>query len=229
MALANARPHDDAVLETLGVICPRCAQPSAAQVMGSMIWDSSEDFGAAPELYSLLRCEHCHGPSVVFQIGDRWVAETLWLRPSVAWPSGSRSLSLSIPEAIRNELEEARTCFNSKAYRATTVMVGRALEAFCADKGANTKPLHAALQRLAAGNVIDQRLLEWAQGLRALRNDGAHFSGDQISAEDAADALELAEALLDYVYVFTARYDAFSARRAEKGLAPAPGPNQPSP
>ncbi|MFD0595575.1 DUF4145 domain-containing protein [Catellatospora coxensis] len=114
---------------------------------------------------------------------------------------------------------EARTCYSSKAYRATTVMVGRCLEALCVDKGVTSKPLQAGLQRLAATGAIDQRLLEWAHGLRALRNDGAHHSGERITADDARDALELAEALLDYLYVFTSKYEAFKTRRMEQSLA----------
>ncbi|MET9019898.1 DUF4145 domain-containing protein [Actinopolymorpha sp. NPDC004070] len=39
--------------------------------------------------------------------------------------------------------------------------------------------------------LIDGRLHEWAQSLRVLRNEGAHYTGSQVSREDAEDALEL--------------------------------------
>lgn len=140
-----------------------------------------------------------------------------WSEPLVLWPSRQRTLSGSIPEQVRDEPQEARTCFNAKAYRATAVMVRRSLEAFCADQGVvGRMPLNRSLAKLAESNTIDPRLLEWAHGLRAIGNDGAHFTGALITREDAVDALELAEAVLDYVYVFGARYEAFKARRAAK-------------
>ena len=44
-------------------------------------------------------------------------------------------------------------------------------------------------------------------------NDGAHFTGRRVSREDAQDALALAEALLDYRYVFSAQFAEFKTRR----------------
>jgi hypothetical protein len=49
--------------------------------------------------------------------------------------------------------------------------------------------------------------------LRVLGNQGAHFTGKQVPRPDAEDALALAEALLDYLYVFSAQFDAFKERR----------------
>jgi hypothetical protein len=50
-----------------------------------------------------------------------------------------------------------------------------------------------------------------------LGNQGAHFSDESVSREDAADALSLAEALLNYIYVFTAKYEEFQNRRQSPG------------
>jgi hypothetical protein len=54
--------------------------------------------------------------------------------------------------------------------------------------------------------VIDARLLEWADSLRVLGNAGAHFTG-QVTEQDVSDALDLIEAMLDYVYVFSAKFE----------------------
>ncbi|GAB4050231.1 DUF4145 domain-containing protein [Catellatospora paridis] len=200
-------------MQTLGTICPSCQQPSASRVFGA-VQPSGHGLFTEPVLYSLALCEHCSQPFLTMQAQEAFTED--WLPPVTLWPAGPRSLSAAIPAPVRRELEEARTCFNSKAYIATAVMVGRALEGFCIDKGVSTRPLNAALEKLATDGIIDQRLVEWAHGLRALRNDGAHFTGEPISLNDARDALELAEALLDYVYVFAAKYEAFKERRARK-------------
>jgi len=109
---------------------------------------------------------------------------------------------------------EARKCFEAGAFLATAVMVRRAIEGFCADQGANHKTLHRSLRELVQRNVIDERLLEWAEGLRVLGNVGAHFTDHAaVSKQDASDALDLIEAMLDYVYVFTAKFEQFKSRR----------------
>ncbi|MBM4829588.1 DUF4145 domain-containing protein [Streptomyces althioticus] len=112
-------------------------------------------------------------------------------------------------------MQEARACFSAKLYTATAVMVRRTLEGMCVDQGTSKKQLFAALGELRDSNKIEGRLFDWAQALRVLGNQGAHFSKDPVSREDAQDALELAEALLDYIYVFTAKYEEFQQRRGK--------------
>lgn len=93
-------------------------------------------------------------------------------------------------------------------------MVRRTLEAVCIDKGATTGSLHAKLNDLKSKGIIEGKLTDWSHDLRALGNEAAHDTTIFISAADAQDALELAEALLNYVYVLNAKYNAFKARRA---------------
>lgn len=146
--------------------------------------------------------------------GQGWDGE-----PGVIWPKQQRALSPKVPQALRREHEEARQCFSSKAYTATAVMVRRTLEGVCIDQGISSagsrpKPLFKMLEQMKDDGKIDGRLFEWAQELRVLGNQGAHFTGTSVSREDAADGLALAEALLDYLYVLSAQFDAFKARRA---------------
>jgi hypothetical protein len=109
---------------------------------------------------------------------------------------------------------EARKCFDAGAFSATTVMVRRVLEGFSADHGvSHEKTLHRALQGLVERDVIDARLLEWADSLRLLGDLGAHFADEVVAEQDAADALDLIEAMLDYVYVFSVKFEQFKARR----------------
>jgi hypothetical protein len=92
-------------------------------------------------------------------------------------------------------------------------MVRRAIEGFCAENGAKNRNLRSSLQDLVGRDVIDQRLLEWADRLRILGNVGAHFSESVVTQQDASDALDLVEAMLDYVYVFAVKFQQFQARR----------------
>ena len=90
-------------------------------------------------------------------------------------------------------------------------MVRKTLEGTCADQGAASGPLASRLRDLQGEGKIDGMLVEWANILRVVGNEGAHFTGTTMSREDAEDALALAEALLDHLYVL--RNDSMSSRR----------------
>lgn len=133
------------------------------------------------------------------------------------WPSDNRSLSKAVPEGLRRVHEEAKKCYDARAYTATVVMVRRTLEGVCVEQlGDPKKVLFEGLRELQARNLIDGRLVEWAQALRVLGNEGAHYTGTDVSREDASDALSFSEALLDYMYVLTAKFDEFKRRRTPR-------------
>jgi hypothetical protein len=92
-------------------------------------------------------------------------------------------------------------------------MVRRTLEGVCAENQVSKRPLNRALQEMESRGLLDGRLLTWADGLRVLGNEGAHYTGSPVSREDASDALALAEAVLDYLYVLTAQFEEFQGRR----------------
>lgn len=57
-------------------------------------------------------------------------------------------------------------------------------------------------------------MAEWADQLRDVRNSAAHFNSDPITRLDAEDSIAFSEALLDYLYVLTARFNAMKLRRS---------------
>jgi hypothetical protein len=198
------------------VTCPNCHQTI-------LLRDEKDGYEPAPFghpnpeddyawSYVFTECEICWQPLAI----RRRLSKSNDHRGGVfeiLWPVLERHLSDTVPESLRQEHSEARACFNAKAYTATVVMVRRTLEGVCADHGITRKPLYAALGEMKSTGLIEGRLLEWAQGLRVLGNDAAHFTGRPVSSQDAKDALSLAEALMDYMYVFTAQFEQFQARR----------------
>jgi len=163
-------------------------------------------------VYVFAQCEICWQTLVIRRRIEGEERKTLIVE--ILWPAPERTLSDVVPESLRREHSEARACFNAKAYTATVVMVRRTLEGVCSDHGVTKKPLYAALEEMRSNGLIEGRLLEWAQELRVLGNDAAHFTGRPVSSQDAEDALSLAEALMDYMYVFSAQFGKFRARRA---------------
>ena len=194
------------------VDCPKCQQKVIADGHAEDLpFPFLRDGPALPAWrYILATCEICWHVLVLREIESE---DEKKKATEVLWPSPERVLSDTIPEPLRREHAEARACFRTQAYIATVVMVRRTLEGVCSDHGIMKKPLYAALDDMRSRGLIEGRLLEWAQELRVLGNDAAHFTGRNVSRQDAKDALTLAEALMDYLYVFSAQFEKFRARR----------------
>lgn len=189
--------------------CPSCHQRVSAKV-------EARNNGFPNRAFKILchyiaRCSVCFETLVLELDEEEKKAYTRDAR--CVWPISGRTLADSIPDDLRREHFEARTCFNAKAYTATVVMVRRTLEGVCTQHGISKKPLYKAFEEMESTGIIEGRLLEWAQELRLLGNEGAHYTGKPVTRQDAADAIALAEALLDYLYVFSDQFKKFKERR----------------
>jgi Domain of unknown function (DUF4145) len=205
------------------VECVGCDRPVIGTTRGFVVdtslipddVDNPEDFAGLIFRYTLLECERKHAILVAQQDTGEDPYAFNWDDPLQVYPQRERQLSFMIPEQLRQIHDEAQACFSAKAYTAAAVMAGRALEATCSLNGIRTRNLHQALARMKDAGLIDGRLWEWADTLRTVRNSAAHYDGSVVSKQDAADALAFNEALLDYLYVLTARFNALKERRAK--------------
>ncbi|MEO3814461.1 YbaK/EbsC family protein [Sphaerisporangium sp. B11E5] len=139
-------------------------------------------------------------------------------RPArVLWPEHGRPEAGELPVHLGVELADAKACLRAGAHSSAVVTVRRLLEGVCADHGVTAVPLSAALRELRRRGLIEGRLLVWAEELRVIGNQAAHIRAGRVSPEDAADAVVLAEALLDYLYVYTPKYRDLRNRRVAAG------------
>ncbi|MEH0933388.1 DUF4145 domain-containing protein [Micromonospora sp. CPCC 205558] len=190
--------------------CPFCKNLTLSRVQGIAIEEDNPEL--VTDALILLHCNTCRKGSLHREIdfgGDGDFFEQVW-------PQERRALSLSVPEELRAEHQEAVTCFQSGAHTAVVVMVRRTLEGICKLNGVTEKTLFVGLRELQRAGQIDARLMEWAEELRILGNQGAHYTGTKVTREDASDALDLAEAMLDHMYVLTIKFAQFKQRRAAK-------------
>jgi hypothetical protein len=199
--------------EKIVLVCAHCQQPSHQVVRGQATepaddpadpWSSSAEF-------TLVQCEECRQVSLV--VKDDLPFDTPYPVREFVYPA-TRKLSPQVPNDLRREFEEAQACLSARAFTASVVMVRRTLEGICKDNGITRKNLADMLTKLRDDGLVDATLAEWADSLRHLGNEGAHFTGKQVSQQDATDALAFAEALLDHIYVLRRRFDEFKTRRA---------------
>jgi len=211
--------------EVRAFLCPRCGEPSKSSLHGRVesynYEDGASEFAVGASEFALLQCSHRDCMAPIVQVREDYGRGYDEDKPGIYYPS-PRRLSHAVPHALRNEFAEARKCFDAKAYGATLVMVRRTLEGTCADQGSAKRSLAESLKDLEAQGKIDGLLAEWADLLPVVGNEGAHFTGNKVSAQDAEDALDFAEALLDHMYVLRARFDGFKSRQQQRTKKTAP-------
>ena len=124
----------------MSVDCPTCDRHVLGEPVGVVELHPHPRDGP-PERWTFLRCRRGGHPLLVLQ--ERYGAGTTFddCDPYLMYPRSTRPLSKEIPQDLQAEFEEARKSFAAKAYVAAVVMVGRTLEAACADSGCDADNL----------------------------------------------------------------------------------------
>ncbi len=190
--------------------CPRCEAIVDAKVLSSYdVFRDGDDFATR---YSFAKCPQCARPLLAVEdvYGPDYADDPIRL-----YPARDMHLSSAVPNAIAEAYSEARSCFRAKAYTAAAIMCRKALQGICHFHGIRKRTLQASLLELKKQEVIESRLYEWADALRISGNEAAHDVSVTVSRDDAADIMEFTRALLEYVYTYREKFEAFKARRAK--------------
>lgn len=107
----------------------------------------------------------------------------------------------SVPTEVSKATEEAEKCFAIAAPNACAVMLRRAIDAICQEKGAEGKDLFARLKYLSDARTIPPDLWEWCEELRILGKVGAHPEWEDATLDEAGYALRFLRDVIRYVYV----------------------------
>lgn len=114
------------------------------------------------------------------------------------YPRNEKALR-GLPPKIYAAYEAAQRVRNIEA-NAYAVLLGRVLDAVCADRQASGSTLDQKLKHLAEKGEIPDNLVKVAAGIRRLRNIGAHADLGHLTAGDLPVLDELTRAILEYVY-----------------------------
>ena len=201
------------------VECSLCRAMVNAEVLGLHEAVNSFDDGLK---VSLAKCPRCNSAILAEQMLREVGPDAFdWGTICRVWPDPDDYLSLEIPLEVRESLEEARKCLNASAFSACAVMCGRAVEAICVTH-TKENTLYKGLRALKDEGIVDGRLYDWGESLRHERNLGAHATGTKATREDARDILDFAIAICEYVFVLSAKYDAYKKRKATKQVSTQP-------
>lgn len=219
---------------TFIVDCPDCKAKVAAIECGRAERFFSEEESGEPhgERVLLGKCPKCDlilvGESTQVDFKDIDAFEDRWSDIARVYPKPPKAFSSwRIPKVVTDSLNEADRSLQAAANIAACVMLGRALEALCRDVleprstedvFAPTPPpknkvmLGEGITKLHDLKIIDDRLYDWSQQLQAFRNLAAHPEDVSISRNDVEDLQIFVNAIVEYVYDLTDRYQEFKAR-----------------
>lgn len=214
----------DRPAELVTYLCRHCGAHSNSTVIvtepyAETIEDKQHGYsGTGVEYrYRLVRCTACDDLSLLLamRLGGSRGAE-IWDDDQAIYPASPRSMSPAVPKSLQHCFQEARACYQARAYTASAIMCRRALDLLSIDRGVKLRErqsLGESLEKLKEKADIDQRLYDWCKALQLAGNEAAHEVSPNVTKTDAADMSDIAEAIIDYVYVFQARYEEFMERR----------------
>jgi hypothetical protein len=149
------------------------------------------------DIYELVRCPACKRVMVLEGFWHDSMDPSDW-HGEVIYPE-SKPVIPGLPQTVRNELDAAQrvATLSPNAY---AVLLGRALDLVCADRGAAGDSLFNRLEDLGKKGEIPGKLVELAHGLRQLRNIGAHADLGSLTSDEIPVLDALCRAILEYIY-----------------------------
>jgi hypothetical protein len=167
--------------------------------------------GGTDQLFFGQRC--CPNPACqahiffVFDVSRRQIA--------VSYPAERIDFDTTkVPQPVVAALEEAITCHANQCFVASAIMVRKALEELCADRGAKGPNLKERIKALGANVVLPTELLNGLDDLRLLGNDAAHIESQEynkVDQEEVEVAIDVTKEVLKAVYQYSALLDRLKA------------------
>jgi hypothetical protein len=188
--------------------CEHCEIPTTFKVIAKYYRGGTSE---PPEEITFAFCEEFNYPALFVRedFGEGFDTD-LFHR---VFPPHGRYLGFQLPNQVSLSYGEAVRCENSKAWLACAVMTGRTLEAVCKDFDPSTKSIHKGLESLFHSGSISKEIHEWGNELRLLRNSGAHAT-HEVKREDAKDALDFLQVILEILYELRPKFIEFTGRRS---------------
>ena len=198
-------------------LCPHCGNRAPMAVATS--YKHQIIYGDPPYtdednfFWLIFVCPNCNKPILVEKFQSSFEIDIIegWpIHEKTLYPFNQVNLR-DLPENISKSYEAALKVRHIE-HNAFAVLIGRTLEMICQEKNAKGNNLFDKLNYLCKQEVIPGRLVEMAQGIRQLRNIGAHADLGEIVESDIQILTDFTEAILEYIYHAPARLEILQNR-----------------
>jgi hypothetical protein len=171
----------DKTIFTEAFLCTHCGNKAPMQVVGTTstvktFWDDPPDVSYDEgHHYQLVRCPACSEVLLRRAYWHEAAMDPSEISYETIYPSRSAA-PRGLPEKVRKAYDAANKVRNIDP-NAYGVLLGRVLELVSEDREAKGNNLAAKLHDLSSRGEIPNKLAEVADGIRHLRNVGAHVQG----------------------------------------------------
>lgn len=198
-------------------VCGHCGNKAPHEIVATHSRVVSHEDGPgdqpyeAGDIFELTVCPACQEISLQTYFWHEY-AEPDDCGPEILYPVANK-MPLGMPKKLETAYQAAIRVKSIDA-NAFGVLIGRLLELVCSDRNAKGKTLNEGLTDLAARGEIPAKLVAVANGIRNLRNVGAHPMLGELTAAEVPVLDGLCRAILEYVYSAPSL-----AKQAEERLA----------
>lgn len=161
--------------------------------------------------WGAFRCHSCQSVVIsrLIYTAQRFELDEMWPDAKVAHED--------IPEPARTFLQQAYETLH--APDAAAVMAGSAVDGMLKAHGLEKGSLYDRIDAALEANILTKGMANWAHTVRLGSNRPRHADADKphVSAEEAKQSVEFAEALGSFLFVLTARIDRGIQAAAQAG------------
>lgn len=178
--------------------CPHCA---IAAPNLNRVWTDTWT-GRSQSHWASFRCNSCGSVTTA----KLWWGPTGDMVATQLWPD-AKTAHEDLPEPSRTFLQQAFETLH--APDAAAVMAGSAVDAMLKAKGLSDGSLYIRIDQALADNLLTGGMADWAHSVRLGSNRPRHADAERphVSAEEAKQSVDFAEALGNFLFVLTARIE----------------------
>lgn len=229
--------------QLFALTCPVCGVYAEAELLAQHATPGGPSVGPGPiprskkmsgvpnyvNVYNfLVRCKHCQSAILIMRsYGNDHVREVAYTAGTLIFPlarSGfltDRLARESIPAAILEDLRQAELAHAAGAPYGAGLLLRRACQYVCGDKGATKHGLADQIDELASQGIITQHLAKLASRIKIVGDELAHPDANTpfvIEDDDVLTARRFLEQLIRAVYIEPAEVQRLEASLQARGV-----------
>ena len=162
-----------------------------------------------PSTQYVVACSACQELLIYVNFCDQIGADEFDQCP-LAWPK-HKILDSSVPESIREIYAEASR-IKQTSPNGFAVLIRKALEGVCVDRGVKGKNLQKSLERLAEKGEIPPTLAKVSDILRLVGNIGAHWNDESVHPLQVNAMDDFFCEIIEYIYIAPSKIKRFYQR-----------------
>ena len=199
------RSIDTSLMGDLLLDLARCPQCAIASPRLSVVWASPRAMprtdGGQERWWACYTCSSCGDV-----VGARAIFDGRNFHVEENFPNAKMAHE-DIPEIARRFLQQAFETLH--APDAAAVMAGSAVDGMLKAKGYEKGSLYNRIDKAVGDNVLTQGMADWAHEVRLGSNRPRHADVNRphMTADEARQSVEFAEALGNFLFVLTAKID----------------------